>query len=376
LLKRAVSAVALVTIVVTAAWTADGVAESQSIIAFLNQTIVWYRQLTVQEQLATDPSDVLFLNDNRTLADQIVRQSFDFARARAQGLSTQAPAPASGGQSQGRLQNLAAIANKADQQVKELQGEIDTARRGIETATGKKRTSLEAVLAETQSEQQLQIARRDTMRSMISFASGAGAGFGGNGSLESQIEELARTVPAAVAASTEKTNGNSSVPANEPAARVQIADTRKAEEPNGILGLVTDLMALHRKSRAIEDSIASTEQLQSTLQAMRTPLIAQAKQLASQGDQIAAEPDSTDPTVLAQHGAVQAGIGFHAAAVEGVNPARHLQAQPRELARIGREPISKRAQEPHSAVGDSRHYPRPYLDCFGSLEARDVPLCA
>src|ERR1051325_5710626 len=97
------------------------------IIPFLNQTIVWYRQITLQQQLATEPSDVLFLNDNRQIADQIVRLSFDFARARAQALSSQPEgisAQASGPNSQ--YQRLADAATKADQQVKSTQQEIDT----------------------------------------------------------------------------------------------------------------------------------------------------------------------------------------------------------------------------------------------------------
>ena len=54
---------------------------SEDIIPFLNQNIVWYRQLAVQDQLATEPSDVLFLSDNRQIANQVVRLAFDFARA-------------------------------------------------------------------------------------------------------------------------------------------------------------------------------------------------------------------------------------------------------------------------------------------------------
>ena len=38
---------------------------AEAIIPFLNQSIVWYRDLTQQQQLATEPSDVLFFNDNR-----------------------------------------------------------------------------------------------------------------------------------------------------------------------------------------------------------------------------------------------------------------------------------------------------------------------
>ena len=89
----------------------------QDIISFLNQTILWYRQLTVQQQLATEPSDVLFLNDNRQLADETVRLSFDFARAEAQVLARTNPAAAAGGASGAgsRYQNLFNLAAQADQ---------------------------------------------------------------------------------------------------------------------------------------------------------------------------------------------------------------------------------------------------------------------
>src|SRR5215467_8223998 len=59
------------------------------IISFLNQTIVWSRQLTAEQQLVNEPSDALFLNDSRHLANQVVRLAFDYARARAQALANQ-----------------------------------------------------------------------------------------------------------------------------------------------------------------------------------------------------------------------------------------------------------------------------------------------
>ncbi|HEU4416653.1 MAG TPA: hypothetical protein VFT65_17820, partial [Candidatus Angelobacter sp.] len=62
---------------------------SEEIIPFLNQTIVWSRQLTTEQQLVTEPSDALFLNDSRQIADQAVKLSFDFARARAKDLMAQ-----------------------------------------------------------------------------------------------------------------------------------------------------------------------------------------------------------------------------------------------------------------------------------------------
>jgi hypothetical protein len=71
----------------SATTTAASSPDAQGVISFVNQTIVWYRQLTTQQEVATEPSDVVFLNQNRQLADQVVRLSFDFARADAQLLS-------------------------------------------------------------------------------------------------------------------------------------------------------------------------------------------------------------------------------------------------------------------------------------------------
>src|SRR5690348_3955659 len=164
----------------------------EDLIAFLNQTILWYRQLTVQQQLATEPSDILFLNDNRQLADQIVRLSFDYARSEAQELARTNPAAAAtnnGGQPS-RYQNLLNLAANADQQLKQAQADLEAQKRELETATGRRRQTLESSIAETQSEVELRQARRDALRSLINFVIGANVGGTSAGSLPSQIEEL------------------------------------------------------------------------------------------------------------------------------------------------------------------------------------------
>ena len=274
--------------------------EAQSIISFLNQTIVWYHQLTLQQQLATEPSDILFLNDNRQIADDVVRLSFEFARARAQVLAAQGQGITSASESSAtapnRLHSLISLANKSDQQVKELQGEIENIRQQLETARGRKRTSLEAVLAETQSELQLATTRRDTIRSILSFAAVNGAG--GAVSLQSQIDELTRTVP--VATTTTEKNG-SGANENSQAPKVQVTNVpARAGTSTGIIDLVTQLLALHRKSDTLEQAAAQTDQLAQAVRTVRAPLIPQMRHLAAQADQLAAQPDATDPKVLAE----------------------------------------------------------------------------
>ncbi len=270
---------------------------SEDIVPFLNQLIVWYRQLATQQQLATEPSDVLFLNDNRQFADQIVRLGFDFARARAQVLATQVAA-GSAGQSSGspsQFQRIIDAAARADQQVKQSQQEIVRLQQQLLTATGKQKRDLQAAIAETQSELDFAEARRDTLRGMVTFATGASGGAAGPGNLAAQVEELARAVPAATA--TGKEAADAAKQSN--AANTAMAAKARKEEPNGMLALISDLFVLRRKLRAIDDNIAQTEQLSQASRALRTPLIAIIRELTQKGDALSQQAPSTDPAVLA-----------------------------------------------------------------------------
>ena len=270
---------------------------SEDIIRFLNQTIVWYRELTTQQQLATEPSDVLFLNDNRQFADQVVKAAFDHARARAQALANQtaAPAPNQENGQPSQFQRLLQASVRADQQVKQSQQEVDRLQQRLATATGKQRHDLQAQLAETESELDFAEARRDSIRGIVQFATGANGG-NGPGNLASQIEELARAVPAATATGKEATDNAKQAAANSAA----VAAKARKEEPAGMLALISDLFSLRRKLRAIDDNIRETEQLAETSKELRTPLLATMRELTQKGDQLSQEAPGTDPAVLAQ----------------------------------------------------------------------------
>lgn len=266
------------------------------IIPFLNQNIVWYRQLTVLQQHATEPSDVLFFNDNRHLADQIVRLAFDFARARAQqlaahGVTTSASVQAPPG---GQFQRLADSANRAGQKVKDLQQEIANFRRQSETANPRQKRTLEALLAETQSELDLYVARRDALRGMLQFATGATGT--GSGNLTAQVEELARAVPSAATQRDSSPDGSASTNATSAAD----AGRPRRQEPSGIFAIISDLFELRNKLHAVDDNLRMTDALSQSAKTLRTPLLATLRQLSQKGDQISSQPDSQDPVVLDQ----------------------------------------------------------------------------
>lgn len=270
----------------------------EDIIPFLNQTIVWSRQLIAEQQLVSEPSDALFLNDNRQVADQVVRLAFEFARARAQALASQAGQGAGRAQAPTQYQGLVDSAAKADQQVKGLQQELEQFHQQLLTATGKKRATLQAVISETEGELQLFQTRRDTLRTMLQFATGTALSGLGSGSLLSQVEELARTVPVASAENREQAGSNSA--ANNPTSPAIVASRERKEAPTGILALATDLFSLRRKLRALQDNLNQTEALSQSSKNLRAPLVAKVRELTQKGDDVAGQPDSQDPKVLAQ----------------------------------------------------------------------------
>src|ERR1043166_6644464 len=68
--------------------------DAAHILAFLNRTIAWDERLDAQGELADQPTDILYVNDNRQLGKQVVALTFEAAKAEAQFLAATAPAPA------------------------------------------------------------------------------------------------------------------------------------------------------------------------------------------------------------------------------------------------------------------------------------------
>src|SRR5215469_9313462 len=140
------------------------VPDAQQVISYLDQTIDWHRNLAVEEELATDPADVIFLEDNRRLARQIAQLSFDFARANADYLSRHGLATSTTAESAtpNRYQALFQAAAKADAQVRSAQDEIDSLQQKLETARGSARRALQSQIDEVRSELQLAQTRSET----------------------------------------------------------------------------------------------------------------------------------------------------------------------------------------------------------------------
>jgi small-conductance mechanosensitive channel len=259
-------------------------------VQFLDQTIGWYRQTAAQQKLVSDASDAVYASGDRLIAEEVVRVAFQFARAEAQETPEQAAASQAAGQEANTpYANLLRQEAKAEQDLKQVQGEVADLRPKVAAAVGKKRQALEAQLAETQSEVDLGMARVEAFRKMAQFMSGATTG---PTDLTSQIDALASIVPA------ELSNPNAtstSAPLVQPPTPVS-----SASGPVGLWDAGKNLLATVGKLRAIGDIVSQTQVVAQRVQEIRTPMVVQLRQLAQQGDQLAQQADTATPDVLVQ----------------------------------------------------------------------------
>src|SRR6266404_2243412 len=132
----------------------------QQILAFLVETIDWYHRLSLQQQIATEPADMLFLEENRPISSQIVRFSFDFARAAAAFEGTASvPAGPKGEHSRAAsspdFQRLIEMETKSESEAQQAGNDLKSLQQKHLASRGADRHKLEVEIADAQSRLEL-----------------------------------------------------------------------------------------------------------------------------------------------------------------------------------------------------------------------------
>ena len=138
----------------------------------------WYRHASAERQVASDPADLLFLHDNQAIEEQIVKLSFEYAKADVT-LETTAsspnkapatPAPADPPD----LAHLIELKNRSDQVSQKAIRKIDTLNQKLAVARMANRKNLNAALDDAQSRLDLAHAVSQTVNGLIEFVQSIG----------------------------------------------------------------------------------------------------------------------------------------------------------------------------------------------------------
>jgi len=247
--------------------SASDLPSKQQVLEFLTNSIDWYRHRAIEGQLATDPVDLVFLQDNRPMAAQIVQLSFDFARVEASlaeatseaGNQRENAGVASG--SSPELAHFVQLEHNTDLASGQANQEIETIKKKLLSARGAERRRLQAALGVSQSRLDILQAGLASLRDLVQFVQASGDREAGD--LASRIDDLARTVPDVASPTAVRSHAQDS----------EIPFLTKPRD-SGILGLSAEVSALGKKLRILDDEIARTDRLTQSSNNLRSPLLA------------------------------------------------------------------------------------------------------
>jgi hypothetical protein len=234
------------------------------VIGYLLQSVNWYRHVYAERQVANESADLMFLDDNQAIERQIVKLSFEFAKADAtlemtgdsprSVTSASNPPPAD-------LAHFIELKKQNDQLTQEEMQEINTLDKRLKTAKGADRGKLQSAEDDAQTRLQLLDAVAQGLKDLLEFVQGAGEQQARRGHLDSTIDNLAQSIPEVTGALV-----------SSPTAHLQEASSRIASSDTGIFGLVSDVAAMNRKLHVVDEKIHLTDNLTLSSNNLRLPL--------------------------------------------------------------------------------------------------------
>ena len=270
---------------------------SSQVIQFLDQTIDWYRTLGLQQQAASEPSDMLFFYDNRQVASKVMSLAFDIARANADLLAKEQPFSQDIADTGISSKALLQYKQKLDSQSAAARAELDAQRRELNTASKKSKAEVAARINELEGVLDLVNTKKSILNTMTDFVTGAGGSSAG--SLTAQIDAMAVAMPSPTAPST--TNAAASPAGTASAALPLLGPTNAPAATVGRFGLwdmAANAFRLSEKASTITSIDQRTAALQATLALIRAPHMNRIKGLSARGDALAAQSDSADSATL------------------------------------------------------------------------------
>ena len=239
----------------------------QQVIGFLTKSVEWYRGTSFEREIPIQPADAPLRENAQAVRLQILRLSFDFAKAFAadqarttvsRDQQSDASAP---GVSGSDLQHWITIEAQCQAEARDARTDVASIRNELEAHRGKNRPNLEAALSEGESRVDLVQAKCQTYGNLLDFVRAINASNPQNQDLVSIIDDLSRTVPG-VATASEAT----------PPAQGGFASVVPPGTGSSIPSLISDVLSSRRELRTLDQSGRTTDSLAHASQDLRNPL--------------------------------------------------------------------------------------------------------
>jgi len=239
---------------------------NSEVIGYLLQSVNWYRHVYAERQVANEPADFMFLDDNQAIERQIVKLSFEFAKADAV-VETSAASSHGGTASKDRppadLAHFIELKKRNDELNQQAVVEIKNLDKRLKTANAADRGKLKAAEEDAQTRLHLLDAVAEGLNDLVEFVQNPSEAQAQSGHLDSTIDDLAQSIPEM---------NSESVPSAT--ARLQEANSRIATSDAGILALVSNVSGMSRKLHVVDEKIRLTNNLTLSAENLRIPLAA------------------------------------------------------------------------------------------------------
>jgi Mechanosensitive ion channel len=237
------------------------------VIGYLLQSVNWYRHVYTERQVASDPADLVFLNDNQAIESQIVKLSFEFAKADAALAKTASSAHDAGTTSAAPssvdLAHFVELKNRNDQVTQQTSADIGKLNEKIASARKADRKKLKAALADAQSRLELLSAVSQAVNDLVQFVQTAKTAQDNTATLDLTIDDLAQSIPEL---------SSPAIPLSKLPAQDADSKTSNSWRETGLLGLGSEVSALNRKLRVVDEKIRLTDNFLLSAKNIRTPM--------------------------------------------------------------------------------------------------------
>ena len=254
-----------------------------AVIAHLNSTLTWYRQVQGSGAWVMQPSDEIYKTSQQDLANEVVVNSFASARAMVPVIGGEgSPGGAKpGNERSSQLATLEATNTERLLSLKEQQADLDAK---ISAAAPADQPALTARREVVQAEIGFDSALESSLQKAAVLSASPGAG-GNAGTFAAQVEALQQAGPAALLE-----------PSGAAQAKVPPAKSAPAASSDGLVNRAATLFSLMRHLREMDVLAKKSDELKAEANSLADPLVADLRATVVAGNDAgkSAEP-MTDP---------------------------------------------------------------------------------